>query len=259
MTARNEWARFFDDHAQRYDENVFTKNTVAEVDFLVDLLGISPGQSVLDVGCGTGRHAVELASRGFSVTGLDLSSGMLEEAKRRASAAGVEVAWIRADAADFALRGEFDALLCLCEGAFGLLGGGADPIGQPLAILRNASSSMKTNARALFTVLNGSALIRKATVGDIEANVFDPVALTERSECALPGSPEKTLLRERGFVPTELVLLFGLGGLEVLEIWGGTAGKWGKRTIDPDEIEIMILAGKPPEPPVPPYGFFSRR
>jgi hypothetical protein len=55
-------------------------------------------------------------------------------------------------------------------------------------------------------------------------------------------------MRERGFVPTELRLLFGLAGLETLGIWGGTAGTWGKRPIDLDEYEIMVLARKASPP-----------
>jgi hypothetical protein len=49
-------------------------------------------------------------------------------------------------------------------------------------------------------------------------------------------------------VPAELVLLFRLAGMSVLNIWGGTAGNWGRRTLDLDEIEIMIVACKTGEP-----------
>ena len=51
-------------------------------------------------------------------------------------------------------------------------------------------------------------------------------------------------MRERGFTPTELRLMLGQTGFEVDHIWGGTAGNWGRRTIDLDEIEMMIIATK---------------
>jgi hypothetical protein len=58
-------------------------------------------------------------------------------------------------------------------------------------------------------------------------------------------------VRERAFVPTELALLFRLAGMPVLNTWGGTAGNWGRRAIDLDEIEIMIVARKTAEPWTP--------
>ncbi|UEC43101.1 MAG: hypothetical protein METHAR1v1_1080006 [Methanothrix sp.] len=52
---------FFDAHAPIYYDNVFTKNTLQEVDFLIEELALPPAGSILDVGCGTGRHSIELA------------------------------------------------------------------------------------------------------------------------------------------------------------------------------------------------------
>jgi len=80
---------------------------------------------------GTGRHSIELARRGYSVTGLDLSREMLAWAAAAAEAAGVSVEWVRAEAARFSLPERYDGAICLCEGAFGLLGAKDDPIGQP--------------------------------------------------------------------------------------------------------------------------------
>jgi cyclopropane fatty-acyl-phospholipid synthase-like methyltransferase len=77
MTEKSTWEEFFDAHAPIYENNVFTKNTIREVDFLVKELSLKPGALILDIGCGTGRHSIELAKRGYAVTGLDLSSEML--------------------------------------------------------------------------------------------------------------------------------------------------------------------------------------
>jgi hypothetical protein len=49
-------------------------------------------------------------------------------------------------------------------------------------------------------------------------------------------------------MPPELVLLFRLAGMTVLNMWGGTAGNWGRRPLDLDEIEIMAVARKTAEP-----------
>ncbi|MBM3317725.1 MAG: methyltransferase domain-containing protein, partial [Candidatus Eisenbacteria bacterium] len=131
MTERHNWQEFFDAHAPIYEENVFTKNTLAEVDFLLEELSLPTGGSVLDVGCGTGRHAVELARRGYAVTGLDLSAQMLCQAARAAQSAGARVEWVHADATRFSLPDRYDAAVCLCEGACGLLGLADDSLQQP--------------------------------------------------------------------------------------------------------------------------------
>jgi cyclopropane fatty-acyl-phospholipid synthase-like methyltransferase len=247
MKTRTAWQEFFDGHAPNYLQNCFTENTVAEVDFLIDALGLSAGAAVLDVGCGTGRHAIELARRGYRVTGVDISAAMLEQAKKDAQAAGVEVQWRHDDATSFVLSDQFGAVICLCEGAFGLLGHGDDPLGQPLAILRRVEAALKPSAKCLFTVLNGFAMARRHSNEDVAKNIFDPLGLTELSDVQprpVAGSGE---MRERGFVPTELTLLFQTAGLQVLNIWGGTAGNWGHRPVDLDEMEIMVLACKAPD------------
>jgi len=142
MTKRNEWEEFFDGHASAYMENPFTKNTLAEVDFLIEELKLPPGSRILDVGCGTGRHSVELARRGYLMTGVDISSGMLDEARKAAKEANVEVEWIHADATEFKSNNTFDAAICLCEGAFGLLGRDGDPFEHGLSISNQTTRLM---------------------------------------------------------------------------------------------------------------------
>ena len=248
MTGKSVWEEFFDAHAPIYEENVFTKNTIQEVDFLTEELAIRKAGSILDVGCGTGRHSIELARRSYAVTGLDLSSEMLARAADAARSAGVNVQWVRSDASRFQLPDRYDGAICLCEGAFGLLGKSDDPIGQPLSILCNISRCLKPQAKAVFTVLNALALIRKSTNKDVEEGRFDPLILVESSECLPREGLAAVAVRERAFVPTELVLLFRLAGMSMINIWGGTAGNWGRRPVDLDEMEIMVVACKTGEP-----------
>ncbi|MBP7828363.1 MAG: methyltransferase domain-containing protein [Kiritimatiellae bacterium] len=237
------WAAFFNGHAPLYDGNCFTQNTPYEVQFLVRELGLKPGMSILDLGCGTGRHAVELARLGFRVTGVDLSAGMLAQARAKAAAAGVDATWIQEDATRFSAGESFDAAICLCEGAFGLLGAGDDALAQPAAILRNVAAALKPGAPCLFTVLNGYRMARRHRQEDVASGEFDPLSLTETTDCT---TGDKAAMRERGFVPTELGLLFGAAGLTVDHIWGGTAGAWNKGPVQLDEMELMVVAHKPP-------------
>jgi 2-polyprenyl-3-methyl-5-hydroxy-6-metoxy-1,4-benzoquinol methylase len=248
MTEKSTWEEFFDAHAPVYEENVFTKNTIREVDFLLEELSLQPGSTILDVGCGTGRHSIELAKRGYIVTGLDLSSEMLSKAADAAKSAGVNVNWIRADATQFSLPGKYDGAICLCEGAFGLLSQRDDSIDQPLSILCNISRSLKPQAKMVLTVLNATAMIRRHTDEDVAERRFDPITMVESSECPPQEGLPPVAVRERAFVPTELILLFRLADMSVINIWGGTAGNWGRRTLDLDEMEIMVVAAKTAEP-----------
>ena len=176
------------------------------------------------------------------MTGVDISSGMLDQARKAAREAGVKVDWIHADATEFKSNNTFDAAICLCEGAFGLLGKDGDPFEHGLSILRNINKALKPNARVIFTVLNGFALIRRSKQEDVEQGRFDPTTMAEASPMEYDTSEGKK--RERAFVPTELVMRFRQTGFEVKSIWGGTAGKWGRRQIDLDEMEIMVTASK---------------
>jgi SAM-dependent methyltransferase len=72
-----------------------------------------PVRSLLDVGCGTGRHAVLFAERGYRVTGVDLSGEMLALAKGRADRAHADVAFIQQDARDLCLNESFDAAVMM--------------------------------------------------------------------------------------------------------------------------------------------------
>jgi SAM-dependent methyltransferase len=241
---KTNWERFFDAHAPIYMENVFVKNTVQEVDFLLEELSLPPQSTILDVGCGTGRHSIELAKRGYRVTGLDLSAEMLNQARKYADEAGVEVNWVQGNAAGFSFDEPFDAVIGLCEGAFGLLSLTDDPIEQPLAILRNIAGSLKPQAKTILTVLNAAHMIRKYTNDDVAGGRFDPIMIVE----SYPFSPREGVpempVREKAFAPTEMALLCRMAGLSVINMWGGTAGNWGRRPLDLDEMEIMVVAQK---------------
>ena len=78
-----------------------------EVDQILALAGFEP-ERVLDLACGPGRHAIELARRGFQVTGVDRSGFLLLKAKERARAAEVEVEWVEEDMRTFERPEAFD-------------------------------------------------------------------------------------------------------------------------------------------------------
>jgi 2-polyprenyl-3-methyl-5-hydroxy-6-metoxy-1,4-benzoquinol methylase len=238
-----DWRRFFDAHAARYEENAFTQFTIEEVDFLLALFALPPKAKILDMGCGTGRHAIELARRGFEVTGVDFSLGMLHEAERRAQEAGVALRLVHEDATRFRTKERYDLGICLCEGGFGLIGAGDDPEEHDQAILVSIAEALRPGAPFLLTALNGYSMIRQVTDDGVKQGAFDPATMVARYRDTwnLPEGPKTMQVRERLFIPPEVVRMLKKAGFQVSAVYGGTAGEWGKRPLKLDEVEAMYV------------------
>lgn len=94
------------------------ERSAADVDIMLRLLELPSGAELLDVPCGEGRHSIELASRGYRVTGLDQSVPLLEIARATAAQKNVEVEWVEGDMRRLPWRGAFDGVICYW-GSFG--------------------------------------------------------------------------------------------------------------------------------------------
>lgn len=106
---------FGHDYAAAYDALYGDKDYRAECDILDEVFGraVRPVQSILDLGCGTGRHSVELARRGYEIVGVDLSEGMLEQARQRSISDGVKASFVLGDIRNVQLGRRFDAVLSM--------------------------------------------------------------------------------------------------------------------------------------------------
>ncbi len=239
------WKEFFRHEADQYDKEPFTQATKREVAFLIEQLKLPKGASILDVGCGTGRHSVALAQHGFAVTGIDLSDDMLDKARARAAESKADVRFLQCDAITYVSEPVFDAAIGLCEGAMGLLGQGDDPIERDLTVLRNICAALKPNGQLIVNALNVFRVARK--VGqDKEADTFDVMSQTTCNTMVFETAtgPVEIPCRERMYTPTEFELMLRVAGFAVEHVWGGTAGNWRRGPMDLDEYELMAVARK---------------
>jgi SAM-dependent methyltransferase len=260
-TVGDHWFEELADHlGEAYLRYSFTMGTQNEVEFLVDVLGLSPGDRVLDVGCGPGRHARALGERGIRVLGVDISQRFVDLASQGAPD-GVE--FRRVDARALPFDEEFDAVISLCQGAFGLAAGGphvdrAD--GGPVtpAGLLAAGAEADPDAR----VLDGMARALRPG-GRLAVSAFSAyfqvrwLEGTDSFDVAAGVNHERTVLRSPEgrevthdlwttcFTPRELRLLAARAGLEVRDLWSVTPGEYARRAPDLDHPEFLMVALRP--------------
>lgn len=223
----------------KYFDYGFTKGTQSEVDFLVEELALPGGARILDIGCGPGRHSLELARRGYKTLGVDISAGFIEIANRQAAQEGLAAEFRLADARKLELVEEFEAAICLCEGAFGLAG---DEDGHR-QILAGINRALKPGGRFILTA--ASALNVARNVDKFEA--VDPYTSTLmfRETINSPtGEQREVQLYTTAFTYRELKFLFEEAGFEVEAGYGCIAGRFERKPLTFDDFEIMIIARK---------------
>lgn len=126
-----------------------------EVDGILSLTGLSGGR-VLDLCCGPGRHSIEFAERGFTVTGVDRTAFLLDKASTGATERGLDIEWIQEDMREFGRREEFDLALSLFT-SFGYF----DDRDEDLAVLGNVLRSLKPGG---FFLIEGMGKERLAKI-----------------------------------------------------------------------------------------------
>jgi SAM-dependent methyltransferase len=203
------------------------------VAFLLDLLGLTPGDRLLDVGCGPGRHAAVFAEAGLDVVGVDIAHDFLTIAAGSVPAAS----FVRADARLLPITDAFDAVISLCQGGFGLTGGdGAD-------VLHQMASAAKPGGRVAFTAFSAYFAVRYLEDFDrfdAETGVNHEVAGVKN-----PAGEERDFdLWTSCYTPRELRLLCELAGLRVDGIWAVTPGAYGRTVPDLDHPEYLVVSTK---------------
>jgi SAM-dependent methyltransferase len=243
----------FENFANTYEKEDFTKGTLQEVDFIEKEIFSDKTKLILDVGCGTGRHSVELSKRGYTVTGFDLSDDQLAKSKENAGKENVRVDFFKQDARTFNFEGKFDLIIMLCEGAFPLM----ETDEMNFAILQNAFNSLKKDGKFIFTTLNGlfplfhsvkDFINSKQENGNIQNNTFDLKTFRDYSEYTVTddfGNSKTLKCNERYYVPSEITWLLKSIGFGKIDIFGGIVGEFSRNLpLDTEHYEMLVIAEK---------------
>ena len=221
----------------------FTKGTTQEVDFLVETLGLRLGMRILDVGCGPGRHSIELARRGYLVHGIDISQSFIDLAKAEdIPGASFE----RLDARAMGFTQEFDAVICLCQGAFGLM----TAEDEDSVVINKMAAALKPGGKLAMSAFSSYFVVKyfHTAVFDADLGINH-----ERTEIRSPnGAIEEVDLWTGCYTPRELRLICRQAGLEVDHVFSVDPGGYTNAQPTIESSEFLVVAFSPPVNPAGP-------
>jgi SAM-dependent methyltransferase len=244
----SEWWRswFGPGYLALYDEYL-AERTPVEIDRLEALLALRPPRRILDLPCGQGRHAIELARRGYDVTGADLSPYLLGVAEERARTSGVHVRWISADMRQPIAGETFEVVLNL----FTSLGYFADE-GDDRKVVRAAAAMLAPEGRFILEIINGERVIDRFqerewfTVGQttvVERRSIDPSArrMVVERKVTTPTAEDVSLHALRLYARRDVDEMLRTAGFERVDLYGD----WGGEPLTPDSLRILAVGTMP--------------
>ncbi len=245
----------FENYGLKYDREIFTQGTTGECDFIESEIVFNKQAKILDIGCGTGRHSIELTKRGYKITGIDLSESMLKRAREKASQQGLVIDFQKHDARNLPFNGEFDLAIMLCEGSFPLM----ETDEMNYQILHSAAKSLKDEGKLIFTTLNGlfplfhsvkDFLASNKEEGNAEysENTFDLMTFRDISKTTFEddsGNKKELESNERYYVPSEISWLLKSLQFDRIDIFGAKLGAFSRNDkLTTEDFEMLIIAEK---------------
>ena len=237
MTEAGHWFEPLADHmGEAYLRYSFTKGTVQEIDYVVRAVGLAPGDRVLDVGCGPGRHAHELARRGVVVHGIDISERFVDIATDNAPPGAT---FERMDARSLSFTDDFDAVVCLCQGAFGLMT--AD--GDDDDVVAGMAKALRPGGRLALSAFSAYFVVRHWEGADFDADTgvnHEHTEVRDADGVAIPAE-----LWTGCYTPRELRLLCSSHGLVADAVHSVEPGAYAAEPPTVDTAEFLLLAHRP--------------
>lgn len=256
MKQKQWYETLFENYSEQYDNESFTQGTNGECDFIEKELDFNKEVTILDVGCGTGRHAIELAKRGYQITGIDLSEAQLKKAREKAQSAGVEIDFQRQDARKLPFQNQFDVAIMLCEGGFPLM----ETDEMNFEILRHVTKALRNPAKFIFTTLNGLFPLFHSVEKFCAANAqeenaayrnnkFDLMTFRDYNTTEITDDSGNIMTlksNERYYIPSEITWLLKSLGFQKIDIFGAKLGAFSRNDqLTPDDFEMLVIAEKP--------------
>ena len=251
---KKQWYEsLFENYGQKYDREIYTHGTIGECDFIEKEIKFDKSLKILDVGCGTGRHAIELTKRGYQVTGVDLSESQLKRAREKAQAGNLSIDFQRQDARNLPFESEFDVAIMLCEGGFSLM----ETDEMNFEILKNITKTLKPHAKLIFTALNGLFPLHRSLEefyvsvkedgnSTCKSNLFDLMTFRDYNivEFEDDSGNKKTLeCNERFYVPCEITWLLKSLGYKTIDIFGAKLGAYSRDDkLTKEDMELLVIA-----------------
>ncbi|CAN5870315.1 hypothetical protein BH11MYX3_BH11MYX3_05590 [soil metagenome] len=201
--------------------------TQSEAEFVIEAMGLQPGAQVLDIGCGYGRHAMELAARGFHVVGLDLSTPLLVRGGEEAMRRGLEINFVRGDMRELDFDAQFDGAYCM----FSTFGYFDDETNKKT--VSNIARALKPGGRVMIEILNRDYVIADlptrvwwegegcVVLEEVELNYFSSRIQVNRSVVFDDGRQLEQEISVRAYSLHEVGKLMHAAGFRVLEVSGG--------------------------------------
>jgi SAM-dependent methyltransferase len=225
--ARPWFVDLFDEDYLRTLPFLTPQATQSEAEYVINAMNLAPVAQVLDLGCGYGRHAMELAARGFHVVGLDLSTPLLVRGGEEAHRRGLTINFVRGDMRELDFENQFDGVYCL----FSTFGYFDDETNKKT--LQNVARALKPNGKVLVEILNRDYVIADlptrvwwegdgcVVLEEVELNYFSSRIQVNRSVVFDDGRQLEQEISVRAYSLHEVGKLMHAAGFRVLEVSGG--------------------------------------
>ncbi|MFB0500492.1 MAG: class I SAM-dependent methyltransferase [Candidatus Hadarchaeaceae archaeon] len=245
----------YENYAHKYDKECFVQGTVGECDFIEQEINREKSFKIIDIGCGTGRHAIELTKRGYNVTGIDLSENQIKRAREKAQETGLTIDFQTQDARNLPFDGEFDLAIMLCEGGFSLM----ETDEMNFEILKNATKALKSKGKLIFTTLNGLFPLfhsvndfyksaQKEGQSQCKECSFDLMTFRDYNTVVFEddsGNKRELKCNERYYVPSEITQLLKSLGFKQIDIFGAKLGAFSRNDkLTVEDFEMLVIAEK---------------